>query len=89
MPKDTWRERWDKLEPVHRVGSHSDDWGGSSDNLCFCEIKDFIQETIDRAVKEREEEIKKMIAGLKIETGDGARDFAVKATLAHIINNLK
>lgn len=57
--KDTWRERWEKLTPIHRVGSHSDDWGGSSDNLCFCEIQDFIQQEIDRAVKEERERVRK------------------------------
>lgn len=100
MAKDTWRERWDKLEPVHRVGSHSDDWGGSSDNLCFCEIKDFIQQEIDKAVKEEGERIMDVINSIEehhiIETNPSMTSAGVKHGRAIItidkgdlINNLK
>ena len=32
----------------HRIGMHSDDWGGSSDNPCFCELTSTIQKIRSR-----------------------------------------
>lgn len=32
----------------HRIGMHSDDWGGSSDNPCLCELASTIQKIRSR-----------------------------------------
>ena len=46
-------ERFEKLTTnTHRIGSHSDDWGGSSDNICFCEIKQQFKTELINIVKE-------------------------------------
>jgi hypothetical protein len=46
---------------VHRVGSHSDDWGGQADELCFCDLKATILKAHQSAVKEaRIEDLRKV-----------------------------
>src|ERR1700742_3787049 len=37
---------------VHRIGAHSDDWGGDSDKPCFCDLRAAIQSKVDRLVLE-------------------------------------
>lgn len=81
--KDTWKETLSKIISAILKGNvHVEDRLNGIVGV-------LIQQEIDKAVKEEKERITEMIAGLEIKTGDGARDFAVKATLAHIINNLK
>jgi len=46
-------DNWEDLKKhTHRVGSHSDDWGGESDKICFCEIEKYIEQKITLAKAE-------------------------------------
>lgn len=40
----------------HRVGSHSDDWGGDSDKPCYCEAEKAILALFESYASERERE---------------------------------
>lgn len=42
---------------MHRVGSHSDDYGGDSDKPCFCDLYDRVQTLINKAVQEALEKV--------------------------------
>lgn len=50
----------------HRVGSHSDDWGGDSDNPCYCTVKQKMKQLL---VNERIDELEQFRVPKKWERG--------------------
>lgn len=50
---------------THRIGSHSDDWGGDSDRPCFCDLKQALEEYIANAETEVMKDAREVNAALE------------------------
>lgn len=56
-----------KLEP-HRIGSHSDDYGGESDKPCYCTATQALTHLINKA---RKDELKELLKQSEVVRVDG------------------